>query len=96
MKLKLKQGGKYQELLRRYGIEVSSDSDLWVSADKIVLSDFRSKKPRKEKSITLPIEVMNALNDILWQDMNFHNPHEILVQARTLLLELGITLKVKI
>lgn len=48
---------------------------------------------KEERNITLPIEVMDKLADILWQDMNFHNPHEILIQARTLLLELGITLR---
>ena len=48
---------------------------------------------KKQKTITLPIEIMNELADILFQDMNFHNPHTIIVQARTLLLDLGITLK---
>ena len=46
-----------------------------------------------KKEITLPIEIMEKLADILFQDMNFHNPHKIVVEARSLLLELGITLK---
>ena len=47
-----------------------------------------------KKEITLPIEVMEKLANILFQDMNFHNPHEIIVEARGFLLELGITIKV--
>ena len=49
-----------------------------------------------KKEITLPIEIMEKLANILFQDMNFHNPHKIVVEARSLLLELGITLKEKI
>ena len=49
-----------------------------------------------KKEITLPIEIMEKLADIIFQDMNFHNPHKIVVEARSLLLELGITLKEKI
>ena len=49
----------------------------------------------KKKEITLPIEIMEKLENILFQDMNFHNPHKIIVEARSLLLELGITLEIR-
>ena len=49
---------------------------------------------KEEITITLPVEIMEKLANILFQDMNFHNPHEIIISARTFLLELGITLAV--
>ena len=47
-----------------------------------------------KKEITLPTEIMEKLAEILFQDMNFHNPHQIVAEARSFLLELGITLKI--
>ena len=46
----------------------------------------------EKETITFPIEVMEEFTNILFQDMNFHNPHEIVEEARKYLLGLGVIL----
>jgi hypothetical protein len=48
-----------------------------------------------KKNIKIPVEVMEKLADILFQDINFNNPNKIVVEARYFLLGLGIDLKLK-